>query len=142
MALPTVSGQFRLVEDPTLKFAQSGVAVARLRLVANSRKQVNGEWQDDKVCWLSANAFGKLAEHIAESVGKGDLVTAVGRIETQEWEAKDGSGKRSDHVLLLDSLGLDLTFDSAKKIEAQQQAPQGNSNSAWGAPAGNDEPPF
>lgn len=141
MTLPTISGQFRLVDDPTLKFAQSGTAVARLRLVANSRKKVNDEWVDDKVCWLSANAFGKTAEHLAESVGKGSLITVTGRMETQSWEAQDGT-KRSDHVLIIDSVGADLAFDSYQKVEAQQQGSGGNADPWGNSAASSDEPPY
>ena len=64
MALPTVTGEFRVVEDPELRFSPNGVAVGTVRLVASSRKknEQTDEWEDDKILWVTGTAFKQFAE--------------------------------------------------------------------------------
>lgn len=78
-----------LVEDPTLRFTPAGVPVASLRLASNRRwKDRNGQEQEDTT-FMSVNAWRDLAEHAAESVGKGDRVVVIGRLRVRTYE-KDG----------------------------------------------------
>lgn len=126
MALPTISHEFRIVADPELRFAPSGVAVCKIRMVASRRKQVDGEWQDTNTFWITGTAFKELAENIAENFSKGDLAVVSGQIETQEWE-QDGQ-KRSAPALLIEAIGKSLRF-------AGQSRGQGAQNRGQGAPA-------
>lgn len=148
MSLPNIQGEFRLVDDPELRFAPSGTPVARMRLAANSRKydEATKEWKDDKVVYLRAVAFKKVAENIAESCAKGTLVTVSGRLETETWSKEDGTTGQA-WTVLVDSFGLALTWDAARKVEAaakgEQQtaaAPAGGGD-PWNAPTA-EEPPF
>lgn len=110
MALPLIGAEFRVAAEPDLRFALSGKAVVRLRLVADSKKRdESGQWVDDKVLWITGTAFGDLAEHITDSIVKGDLVVVTGRLQTEEWSGQDGE-KRSETRLLLDSCGASLRF--------------------------------
>lgn len=154
MALPPVSGEFRLVADPELRFAPSGMAVGNLRLVSNSRKQVNGEWVDDQVIWLDAVVFKQMAENVVESLSKGDLVVVIGRLKTEQWE-KDGE-KKSKNSLTVDFIGPSLTYATAKVSKAERSSGGTSTQSApaqsrpaaaavdpWAAPANQDSaPPF
>lgn len=160
MSLPTISGTGRLLDDPELRFGASGVAVAKVRIAFNSRKrQDDGTWVDDKVCYLDGTAFKQLAENIAESLQRGAEVNVSGRLVTEQWENKEGE-KRSKVVLMLDSLGPNLAFATAKvaKMErsggnagqsasgARQSSSRGQNapaNDPWGGGGGfADEPPF
>lgn len=141
MSLPTLTGEFRISRDIELKYSQSGVAVARIGLVANSRKrQDDGTWVDDKVVWVNGTAFKKVAENAAHSLNKGDLVVVSGKLETQSWE-KEGE-KKSATALLIDFIGPSLTFDAAQKVEAPTSgaAPSGDGN-PWAEPD-DSSPPF
>lgn len=138
--LPITSGEFRLVADPELKFAASGVAVAKLRLVASSRKKDDdGKWVDDKTCWMNAVAFKKVAENIAESFAKGDLVLVSGRQQTEEWEDKDGN-KRSSQSIVVDTIGPSLAFSPAKSVQAERTATPASDNPWETTPAASDDP--
>lgn len=123
MALPQVSGEFTLVADPELKFAASGTAVAKVRLVANSQKKNDetGKWDNDKTVWLRGVAFKKQAENIAESFAKGDLVMVTGRLQTEEWEKDDGT-KGQAYTVLIDSIGASVRWDPAKRIKAERSS--------------------
>lgn len=156
MSLPTITGIGRATGDPELRYAGgSGTAVCKVNLAFNSRKRdQSGNWIDDQVCFLYATAFKNLAEHLAESVRKGDEVIVTGRLQTRQWEDKDG-GKRSSTELIVDSIGPNLAFATAKPIKADRNGGNGGgsrrgSDDPWetAAPAGpsrgfdGSEPPF
>ncbi len=160
MSLPAISGTGRLLDDPELRYGASGVAVCKVRIAFNSRKrQDDGTWVDDKVCYLDGTAFKQLAENIAEGLQRGVEVNVSGRLVTEQWENKEGE-KRSKVVLMLDSIGPNLAFATVKvaKMErsggsGQQPGGGGRSSARQSAPASaqggfdNDpwassEPPF
>lgn len=127
MSLPSVSGEFRLAYDPELKFLPSGTAALRLRLVASRRrKDDSGEWVEDKTCFVSAYAYGKVAENAAESIVKGDLVEVRGQLVTEQWTDRSGTD-RSELRLLVDGIGPSMRFrvtphGGKAAIEAAQEA--------------------
>lgn len=151
--LPVIQGEMRVVADPELRFAPSGMAIGTVRLVSNSRKKEGDEWVDDKVCWLRGVLFKKQAENMVESVSKGDLVVVTGRLHTDEYE-KDGV-KRTSVELLIDEIGVSLRWATAKAQRAERTQGSSSSSSSgsgqrgapaddpWaGNPNASDEPPF
>lgn len=149
--IPEISGEFRLVDDPELVFTPSGVAVAKGRIVANSRKfdEETKEWKDDKVCWLRFVAFKKVAENIAESLTKGSLALISGRLQTEEWEVKEGENagqKRSAYTIIVNTAGPSLAFKPARILDNPERssAPASGppSDDPWQSPPSDDQPPF
>lgn len=144
--LPVIQFEGRVVRDPELRFAQSGMAVAKIRTVATSRKrQDDGTWVDDKTCWLDVTCFKQQAENVAESITKGDLIVVTGKLQTEEWEDKNTGDKRSKITCIADSVGLALAFHAAKsqKVERAQPADPGGEDPWAGPPAeGDGQPPF
>ena len=141
--LPAVSFEGRVVADPELRFSPSGVAVCKIRTVSSSRKrQDDGSWVDDKTCWLDVTCFKQTAEHVAESLQKGDLVTVTGRVQTDEWTSPDGE-KRSKIVCVADSVAASLTFRSvphgAGRVERSSEAATAD---PWVAVSADSDPPF
>ena len=149
--LPTVTGEFRVVDDPELRFTPAGKAVASFRLAANSRKknESTGEWEDDKSCFLNADCWERMAENVAESIEKGMLVVVKGRLETRTYENREGE-KRTSLDLHLDEVGPSLRWDIAKVTKASRTEGSGPATATaaapaddpWAAPPSSDEPPF
>lgn len=146
--LPRVTVEGRLVADPELRFAPSGVAVGNFRLVASDRKkdEASGEWVDTKTLWLRVTCFKQVAENVAESLEKGDLVTVVGKLSTDEWEDKEGN-KRSATSLIADSVAASLQFRTIRHSEGRSQRSSERpavTTDPWsrGGPADDSEPPF
>lgn len=148
--LPIVTGEFRVVDDPELRFTPAGKAVASFRLAANSRKknESTGEWEDDKTCFLNADCWERVAENVAESITKGALVTVKGRLETRTYENRDGE-KRTSLDLHVDDIGASLRYDPAKVMRSERRS-EGSAPAAsapaddpWASPPpSSDEPPF
>lgn len=142
--LPVVTFEGRVVADPDLRFAQSGMAVAKIRTVATSRKrQDDGTWVDDKTCWLDVTCFRKQAENVAESITRGDLIVVTGRLQTEEWEDKDTQQKRSKITCVADSVGVALAFNAAKTMKADRVQPADpGGEDPWATPPAEGVPPF
>ena len=84
-----------LTRDPELRYLPSGTAVTQFRLATNRRyRNSSGEMQEEAT-FVFIDAFGRTAEVLKEHVKKGDPIFVEGRLKFDEWEAKDGSGKRN-----------------------------------------------
>lgn len=82
-----------LTKDPELRHTQGGTAVCDLRVAVNSRRKEAGEWVD-KPNFFNVTVWGNQALSCAEYLTKGRPVAIEGRLDWQQWEAKDGGGKR------------------------------------------------
>ena len=79
--------------DPEIRYTPTGTAVANFRL-ATSETRVNKEGQKEtKTEWHRIVTFGKLAEICGEYLSKGKQVYIEGRIQTRNWDDKDGNKK-------------------------------------------------
>ncbi|MDO5360942.1 MAG: single-stranded DNA-binding protein, partial [Jeotgalicoccus sp.] len=78
----------RLTRDPELRVSQSNVAVATFNLAVNRPfTGANGERGAD---FINCVVFRKQAENVNQYVKKGSLVGIDGRIQTRNYENKDG----------------------------------------------------
>jgi single-strand DNA-binding protein len=84
-----------LTRDPELRHTGGGTAVSELRVAVNGRRKngQTGEWED-KANYLDVTVFGSRAVAVCDCLSKGSPVAVDGRLDWQEWEAKDGSGHR------------------------------------------------
>ena len=84
-----------LGRDPEVRSLPSGQNVANLSLATTATfTDRNGE-QQKRTEWHRVVAFGKLADNCQRFLSKGRQVYVEGRLTTRQYEAKDGSGKRS-----------------------------------------------
>jgi single stranded DNA-binding protein len=68
-----------LVHDPELRFTNTGTAVANMRVAVTQRIQQDGEWRDGDTSFFKVNVWRGQAEHLADSLSKGDRVMVTGR---------------------------------------------------------------
>jgi single-strand DNA-binding protein len=133
-----------LVEDPEVRFTNTGIAVTNLRVAVTQRVQQDGAWRDGDTSFLKVNVWRGQAEHLAESLGKGDRVMVTGRLRQRSWETPDGD-KRSVTEIEADEVGASLKFATAKVERATER---GSSDRSQGrerqAERGdfNEPPPF
>jgi single-strand DNA-binding protein len=89
---------------PELRFTNNGIAVANLRVAATQRIQQDGEWRDGDTSFLKVNIWRGQAEHLANSLSKGDRVMVTGRLRQRSWETPEGD-KRSVTEIEADEVG-------------------------------------
>ena len=111
--------------DPETRFTPSGAAVANFNIATNeSWKDANGELQD-KTEWHRCVMFGKTAVLAGELLKKGQLVYMEGKLQTRNWEDKDGIKRYTTEVV------CDMFTMLGRKMDAensQQAAPTSNSD--------------
>jgi single-strand DNA-binding protein len=134
-----------LVEDPELRFTNTGIAVANLRVAVTQRIQQDGEWRDGDTSYLKVNVWRGQAEHLADSLSKGDRVMVTGRLRQRSWETPEGD-KRSVTEIEADEVGASLKWATAK-VERASQRGNGDRSSDRERQAErggdfNDAPPF
>ena len=84
-----------LTRDPQLKYLPSQTAVVDFGMAMNRKfKGANGEDRED-VVFVDVSAFGKQAEVINQYCQKGKQLYIEGRLKLDQWEDKQGGGKRS-----------------------------------------------
>lgn len=79
----------RLTKDPELKYTQSGIAVTRFTLAVN-RTFTNQQGQRE-ADFINCITWRKQAENTANFLNKGSLAGIEGRIQTSNFEGKDGN---------------------------------------------------
>lgn len=113
----------RLGADPEIKFSANGSCIAKMRVVTNARRLVDGAWEDTDTSWWTVTAFGKVAEAIGDQVAKGELVMVYGKIKMREWE-QDGA-KRSAPEIIADQVAKVVRTDGPPKPKAHDPATDG-----------------
>jgi len=109
-----------LARDPELRYTPTGAAVASFTVASSERYRDNsGEWHDGPTSWVRCNAWRDLAEHVAETLGKGDRVIVTGKIAQRDYEitAPGGKGapeKRTTWEVRADDVGPSLRSATAK----------------------------
>jgi single-strand DNA-binding protein len=83
-----------LTRPPELRYTPSGTAVADLRLAVNRNYTTQGGEKREEVSFLTVVVWGKQAETCGEYLDKGSPILVEGRLQTRDWETKDGQ-KRS-----------------------------------------------
>jgi single-stranded DNA-binding protein len=53
------------LDDPELRFTNTGIAVANMRVAVTQRIQQDGEWRDGDTSFLKVNIWRGQAEHLA-----------------------------------------------------------------------------
>jgi single-strand DNA-binding protein len=109
-----------LVEDPEVRFTNNGIAVTNLRVAVTQRVQQNGQWGDGDTNFFKVNVWRGQAEHLAESLGKGDRVMVIGRLRQRSWETAEGE-KRSMTEIEAEEVGASLKWATAKVERSSQR---------------------
>lgn len=110
-----------LTADPELRFTQTGKAVAAFTVAHTPRIQRDGQWVDGTATFMRCDAWGPIAENIAESFGKGDRVMVIGTLRTEQWETDQGE-KRSAVKMTADEVGASVQFATLEIRKARRNA--------------------
>src|SRR5581483_10618758 len=84
-----------LTRDPQLKYLPSQMSVVEFGIACNRRfKTAAGEDREDTT-FVEVSAFGKTGELINQYFQKGKPIFIEGRLKYDQWDDKNGGGKRS-----------------------------------------------
>ncbi len=112
-----------LTRDPELRQSQGGTAVLSGGLAVNDRVRngQTGQWED-RPNFVDWKVFGARAEALQRILAKGMRVTLTGRLRWSQWEAQDGSGRRSKLEVVADAVELPPRQGAAPQQACQAPA--------------------
>src|SRR5271169_4582139 len=103
----------RLGRDPETRFTGGGQAVANFSVATDETyKDKNGERQK-RTEWHKIVVWGKQAEIAQQYLKKGSLVFIEGRIQSREWQDKEGQKRTSFEIVATNFRMLGGRGDSA-----------------------------
>jgi single-strand DNA-binding protein len=99
-----------LGRDAELRYTPGGAAVATLNLATTEVWNDKAGQKQEKTEWHRVILWGKSAESLNEYLVKGKQIYIEGRLQTRQWDDKDGNKRytteiRGDRVVLLGSGG-------------------------------------
>ncbi len=120
-----------LTRDPQLKYLPSQTAIVEFGIASNRKfKSGNGEDREE-VTFVDCVAFGRSAEVINQYCRRGNPIFIEGRLKYDQWEDKQGGGKRSKLSVVVES--FQLMGGKSERQEQPGRQPEQNQ--------GNDYPP-
>lgn len=116
-----------LGRDAELRYTPGGAAVATLSLATTEVWNDKGGQRQEKTEWHRVVLWGKQAETLNEYLMKGKQIYVEGRLQTREWNDKDGNKRytteiRGDRVVLLGGGGG--RREAAGRVPQESAEPQ------------------
>jgi single-strand DNA-binding protein len=91
--------------------------VASFRLAVTPRVNDGGTWKDGDTSFFRITAWRDLAEHLTDSLSKGDRALVLGRLKTRSWETPEGE-RRSTVEVEAEEVGPSLKWATASPQRA------------------------
>ncbi|HKW64023.1 MAG TPA: single-stranded DNA-binding protein [Candidatus Acidoferrum sp.] len=119
----------RLGRDPETRYTGSGQAVANFSVATDeSYKDRNGERQK-RTEWHKIVVWGKQAEIAQQYLKKGSLIFIEGRIQSREWQDKEGQKRTS----------FEIVATNFRMLGGRAEGAAAGASSGGGASRGADE---
>ncbi len=108
----------RLGRDPEMRHTTAGTPVTNFSVATNEKwKNQSGEPQE-RTEWHKVVTWNKLAEISNQYLTKGQLVFIEGRIQTREWDDRDGNKRQTTEIVASDMKMLGGRGDAHPATEA------------------------
>jgi len=99
-----------LGRDAELRYTPGGAAVATINMATTEVWNDKAGQRQEKTEWHRVVLWGKSAESLTEYLTKGKQIYVEGRLQTRQWDDKDGNKRymteiRGDRIVLLSGGG-------------------------------------
>src|ERR1044072_938768 len=88
----------RLGQNREVRYTPSGAAVANFSVATNEAWTDKSGQKQEKTEWHRIVVWGKTAENCNQYLSKGRQVYVEGRLQTRQWQDKDGQTKYTTEV--------------------------------------------
>jgi len=89
----------RLGQNPEVKSTQGGTPVAQFSIATNESWIDKSGQKQEKTEWHRVVAWGKLADLCGRYLTRGKQVFLEGKIQTRQWQDKDGQNRYTTEVV-------------------------------------------
>ena len=119
----------RLGADPELRYTTDGAPVATFNVATTETWKDKSGNKQDRTEWHRVVAWRKLGERAAEYLKKGKLVYIEGRIQSRDYEGRDGIKRRAYEIV---ATNMTMLSSGTPGEREERRGPSG-------APGGTDE---
>lgn len=106
----TIAGN--VTDTPELRVTSSGTSVTNFRVAATPRYQnPEGEWVNGETVFMGVDVWDSLAEHVCDSVKRGQRVVITGTMRQRSYETTAGE-KRTVFEVKASDVALSLRWNS------------------------------
>ena len=88
-----------LGQDPDLNFTQAGKGVCNFTLATNETWKDKEGQKQERVEWHRVVVWGAQGKACGEHLTKGSQVYVEGRLQTRDWEDKDGNKRYTTEIV-------------------------------------------
>lgn len=85
--------------DPEVRYTQNGTAVANFRIATTETWKKQDGNKEEQTEWHRIVAFARLGEICGEYLSKGSKIYIEGRIQTRQWDDKDGNTRYTTEIV-------------------------------------------
>ena len=117
----------RLGADPELRYTADGVPVATFNVATSETFKDRGGTKQERTEWHRVVAWRKLGEIAGEYLKKGKLVYIEGKIQSREYEGKDGAKRKTFEIIASEMKMLGSAGEARQTGE--ERKPYANHNS-------------
>ena len=89
----------RLGADPEVRYTNTGTPVANFNIATSTNFTDKSGEKTERTEWHRIVAFGKLGEICGEYLAKGKQVYIEGRLQTRDWEDRDGNKRKTTEIV-------------------------------------------
>ena len=131
-----------LGRDPELRYTANGQAVANFTLATTESWTNKSGEREQRTEWHRIVTWGRLAEICGEHLSKGKQVYVEGRLQTREWEDREGNKRKTTEVTANQVLMLGRRGDAPGDPSSPPDAPEDSPQDASPKPDSSDDIPF
>jgi single-strand DNA-binding protein len=89
----------RLGRDPEVRYTPSGTAVANFSIATSEQWNNKDGEKQERTEWHKIVAWRRLGEICGEYLHKGSQIYIEGRLQTRDWEDRDGNKRYTTEVI-------------------------------------------
>lgn len=111
----------RLGRDPELRYTGSGTPVANFSLATDETWTDSNGQRQSRTEWHNIVVWSRLAEICDQYLRKGRLIFIEGRIQTREWDDRDGNKRRTTEIVASNMQMLESKSDQGPSSGGSQE---------------------
>ncbi len=92
-----------LTRDPETRDLPSGTTLCEFGLATTRHYKTAGGEDREETCFIDCTAFGKPAEVLGQYLAKGRPLFVEGRLKYDQWDDKNGGGRRSKISVIVEN---------------------------------------
>jgi single-strand DNA-binding protein len=117
----------RLGRDPEVRYTASGTPVANFSIATDERWTDNEGNRQTRTEWHNIVLWRGLATVAEQYLKKGKLIYVEGRIQTREWDDRDGNKRRTTEIVGNNMQMLDRGNGGDSGKQEKQEEPNSSS---------------